>query len=45
MDDIKNVVVIAIGKAEPFARAFPEAQKVITKRNTRPINPKIPDST
>ena len=45
MDDIKNVVVIAIGKAEPFARAFPEAQKVMTKRTTRPSSPKIPDST
>ena len=45
MDDIKNVVVIAIGKAEPLARAFPEAQKVIAKRATMPSNPKIPDST
>ncbi len=45
MDDIKNVVVIAIGKAEPFARAFPEAQKVVIKRTTMPSDPKIPDST
>ena len=36
---------MAIGKAEPFARALPEAQNVITNKATSPLIPKNPDST